>query len=173
LVAGSDRRHVGTDGCDDAGRLVPGHDGIPDAGSEAAVLQEDVGPADAARLHAHERLARAGLRDRALGEPKRLPDPGQLRDLHRGQSIRKPPLTSITSPVMYPAGAEQRYATIAATSSGCPSRPTGISPTRSRMPATMSVSIRAGASALAVMPCSAYSLAIDFAITMIPALEAP
>ena len=80
---------------------------------------------------------------------------------------------SITSPVMKPASSLARNTTAAAMSAGSPSRPTGMRPARSAMPATMSVLISAGASAFEVMPSAAYSVAIDLASAMIAAFEAP
>jgi hypothetical protein len=85
------------DRVDDACRLVAG-DAREPVGAESAALQEQVRATDAARLHAHQDLARSGAGDGPLDQLERPADARQQQRLH--QSTRKPPLTSITSPVM-------------------------------------------------------------------------
>ena len=60
-VAGRDAGHVGADGFDRAGRLVT--EEVREVVTDPALAVVQVGVADAARLHLHERLARPGVGD--------------------------------------------------------------------------------------------------------------
>ena len=86
------------------------------------------------------------------------------RRAKRRQRISMPPLTSKVAPVVNPASSETRYETSAATSSGRPSRPTGMffsiaSIRYGDTDATIGPSIAAGATAFTVTPWGASSVA--------------
>ena len=82
--------HVVADGGDGAAPLVAGHR----TGLEAPAVAElmDVGPADAARVHAHDELVRPGTRDRALlhGDRPRRPIDGGRHDVWEPSRVRTP-----------------------------------------------------------------------------------
>ena len=105
---------------DDPRRLVPGDDRQRDLVAEAALLQEDVRAAHAARLDSDPDVTRPRLGDGALGGSERGADGRQLDDPHRraAQYMRKPPETLSVAPVMYFAWSDARNTTGPASSSG-------------------------------------------------------
>ena len=88
-----------------------------------------------------------------------------------------PPSTGITAPAIYPASSDARKLTAPATSSAVPIRLAGMNSsapfcTRSSIARVLSVSIRPGATTLAVTPALDISREIDRAMPISPALEA-
>ena len=117
------------------------------------------------------------------GSPMRPPlrtrrrNRGAMIACSRFRYIYIPPLTARTCPVIYDASSEARKQTAAATSSGVPSRFSGIRdlPLLTRLLGdrrVMSVSIRPGATTLTVMPREATSSATAFANPIRPAFDA-
>src|SRR5690606_7326230 len=104
-------------------------------------------------------------------------DGGRAGDHHAAPFARHqtmPPLTEITWRVMYPAASESRKATVAATSSGVPTRPAGIifRACSTTCGSSISVSISPGATQLTVMRRLASSSASALVAPMMPALAA-
>src|SRR6478672_1759945 len=105
------------------------------------------------------------------GDPRAFPGPATRLHMYI------PPFTASTCPVIYDASSEARKHTAAATSSGVPSRRSGIraaqsSSARSVMARVMSVSIIPGATTLIVIPREATSSAAAFAKPISPAFDA-
>src|SRR5215218_4675693 len=100
-----------------------------------------------------------------------------LRNRHSSSYVYIPPLTARTCPVIYDASSEARKHTAAATSSGVPSRPSGICSDQSRFalstsPRVISVSISPGATTFTVIPREAISRASDLHKPIKPAFDA-
>jgi len=96
----------------------------------------------------------------------------------RRQRTYDAPLTSIVVPVAYVASGEARNAMTPPTSAGVPIRPEGISaaiaaPSVSSASADISVAMKPGATANAVIPSRAHERAIDFVRLISAALLAP
>src|SRR5436190_778936 len=85
---------------DHAGDLVPRHARMVDSG-KAALLDERIAVADAARVYAHERLAEAGLGDLSLDQLELAAGLAHLHCPHRWhrRSISPP---AIGKPARYP-----------------------------------------------------------------------
>src|SRR5439155_11638561 len=94
---------------------------------------------------------------------------------HRGTPVHapSPPSTDSVAPLTYAASSETRKLTAAATSSGCPTRPAGITPARSPLrSAVISVAMKPGVIALHVTPLRAISRATVRVKPSSPALAA-
>src|SRR5215208_7201816 len=100
-----------------------------------------------------------------------------LRNRHSSSYVYIPPLTARTCPVIYDASSDARKHTAAATSSGVPSRPSGICSVQScfappAMARVISVSMSPGATTFTVMLRDATSRASALQKPIRPAFEA-